>query len=260
MQPTLVTSLRSAPRSPSSYAGRVRLLVVEDEERLAGVLSRALVREGYAVDVAPNGLEALWFGRENDYDAIVLDVMIPPPDGFEVVRQLRGSERWAPVLMLTARDQVTDRVVGLDAGADDYLTKPFAVRELAARVRALTRRALPARPSVLRVDDLTLDQAIHRVQRGSQEISLSPKEYALLLELMRHPGQPLTRAHLIEHVWDFAFDASSNVVDVYIGYLRDKLDRPFGVHSIETVRGVGYRIGDADCAPIPDDHGPGSSR
>jgi two-component system OmpR family response regulator len=238
----------------------VRLLVVEDEERVAGVLRRALEREGYAVDVAPDGVEAIWYGREHDYDAIVLDVMIPPPDGFEVIRQLRGSDRWAPVLLLTARDQVTDRVTGLDAGADDYLTKPFAVRELAARVRALTRRALPVRPSVLRVDDLTLDQAVHRVQRGNREISLSPKEYALLLELMRHPGQPLSRAHLIEHVWDFAFDASSNVVDVYIGYLRDKIDRPFGVQSIETVRGVGYRIGDADSAPIRDDQGPGSRR
>jgi two-component system OmpR family response regulator len=238
----------------------VRLLVVEDEERLAGLLRRALEREGYAVDVAPNGLEALWYGREHDYDAIVLDVMIPPPDGFEVVRQLRGSECWAPVLLLTARDEVTDRVTGLDAGADDYLTKPFALRELAARVRALTRRVLPTRPSVLRVDDLTLDQATHRVQRGDQEISLSPKEYALLLELIRHPGQPLTRTHLIEHVWDFAFDAASNVVDVYIGYLRDKLDRPFGVRSIETVRGVGYRIGDAGAAPVSDGHGPGSRR
>jgi two-component system OmpR family response regulator len=223
--------------------------VVEDEERLAGVLSRALVREGYAVDVAPNGLEALWFGRENDYDAIDLDVMIPPPDGFELYRQLRGSERWAPVLMLTARDQVTDRVAGLDAGADDYLTKPFALRELAARVRALTRRALPVRPSVLRVDDLTLDQATHRVLRGSQEIPLSPKEYALLLEMMRNVGEPLTRAHLIEHVWDFAFDAGSNVIDVYIGYLREKVDRPFAAHSIETVRGVGYRIGVAGSGP-----------
>jgi two-component system OmpR family response regulator len=238
----------------------VRLLVVEDEVRVAGVLRRALEREGYAVDVAPDGVEAIWYGREHDYDAIVLDVMIPPPDGFEVVRQLRGSDRWAPVLLLTARDQVTDRVIGLDAGADDYLTKPFAVSELAARVRALTRRAMPARPSVLRVHDLTLDPATHRVQRGNQEISLSPKEYALLLELMRHPGQPLTRSHLIEHVWDFAFDASSNVIDVYIGYLRDKLDRPFDAHSIETIRGVGYRIGDADCAPTPDDHGPGSRR
>jgi two-component system, OmpR family, response regulator len=238
----------------------VRLLVVEDEERLAALLRRALEREGYAVDVAPNGLEALWYGREHDYDAIVLDVMIPPPDGFEVVRRLRESDRWAPVLLLTARDQVTDRVTGLDAGADDYLTKPFALRELAARVRVLTRRALPARPSVLRVDDLTLDQATHRVRRDDQEIALSPKEYALLLELMRHPGQPLSRGHLIEHVWDFAFDAGSNVVDVYIGYLRDKLDRPFGVRSIETVRGVGYRIGDAGRAQIRDDHRPGSRR
>jgi two-component system, OmpR family, response regulator len=223
----------------------VRLLLVEDEKRLAGVLRRALEREGYAVDVAPTGLEALWYGREHDYDAIVLDVMIPAPDGFEVVRQLRGSDRWAPVLMLTARDEVVDRVAGLDAGADDYLTKPFALRELAARVRALTRRALPTRPSVLCVEDLMLDQATHIVRRGHQEIALSPKEFALLLELMRHRGEALTRTHLIRHVWDFAFDPGSNVVDVYIGYLRDKVDRPFGVHSIETVRGVGYRIGTA---------------
>jgi len=223
----------------------VRLLLVEDEKRLAGVLRRALEREGYAVDVAPTGLEALWYGREQDYDAIVLDVMIPAPDGFEVVRQLRGSDRWAPVLMLTARDEVVDRVAGLDAGADDYLTKPFALRELAARVRALTRRALPTRPSVLQVEDLTLDQATHVVRRGHQEIALSPKEFSLLLELMRHRGQALTRAHLIGHVWDFAFDPGSNVVDVYIGYLREKVDRPFGMHSIETVRGVGYRIGAA---------------
>lgn len=241
--PTLVTFAGAAPRPARSYAVDMRLLVVEDEERLAGLLRRALVREGYAVDVAPTGLEALWYGREHDYDAIVLDVMIPPPDGLEVVRQLRGSDRWAPILMLTARDEVTDRVTALDAGADDYLTKPFALRELAARVRALTRRALPVRPSVLQVDDLTLDQATRRVRRGNDEIALSPTEHALLLELMRHPGQPLTRAHLIAHVWDFAFDAGSNVVDVYIGYLRDKLDRPFGVHSIETVRGVGYRLG-----------------
>jgi two-component system OmpR family response regulator len=237
----------------------VRLLLVEDEKRLAGLLRRALEREGYAVDMAPTGAEALWYGREHDYDAIVLDVMIPAPDGFEVVRQLRGSERWAPVLMLTARDGVADRVTGLDAGADDYLTKPFALGELVARVRALTRRALPTRPSVLRVDDLTLDQATHCVRRGNQEISLSPKEFSLLLELMRHRGQPLTRAHLIAHVWDFAFDPGSNVVDVYIGYLRDKVDRPFGAHSIETVRGVGYRIRGAGGSPATDaGHGPGS--
>jgi two-component system, OmpR family, response regulator len=239
----------------------VRLLVVEDEERLATLLRRALEREGYAVDVAPNGLEALWYGREHDYDAIVLDVMIPPPDGFEVVRQLRQSHRWAPVLLLTARDQVDDRVTGLDAGADDYLTKPFAVRELAARVRALTRRALPERPSILHVDDLTLDQATHVARRGDCEIPLSPKEYSLLQELMRHPGQPLTRVHLIAHVWDFAFDAASNVVDVYIGYLRDKVDRPFGVQSIETVRGVGYRIGTPSAALVSNEaYEVGSSR
>jgi two-component system OmpR family response regulator len=216
--------------------------LVEDDERLADMLLRALRREGYAVDVATTGEDALWFGTENDYDAVVLDVMIPPPDGFAVLRALRQRRRWAPVLLLTARDGVDDRITGLDAGADDYLTKPFALGELAARVRALTRRAPRERPVVLQVGDLRLDPATHEVSRGATAVPLSPTEFALLQELMRNPGLPLTRRHLIEHVWDFAFDSASNVVDVYIGYLRDKVDRPFGTASIETVRGVGYRI------------------
>lgn len=224
------------------YAAGVRLLLVEDDERLADMLLRALRRDGYAVDLAVTGEEAIWHGTEHDYDAIVLDVMIPPPDGFAVVRTLRQRGRWAPVLLLTARDGVNDRIHGLDAGADDYLTKPFAVGELAARVRALTRRVPQERPAVLAVGDLGLDPATREVCRGSTGVSLSPTEYALLLELMRHAERPLTRTHLIEHVWDFAFDPTSNVVDVYIGYLRDKVDRPFGRASIETVRGVGYRI------------------
>ncbi len=220
----------------------MRLLVVEDDERLADMLARALRRDGYAVDLAATGPDALWLGTENDYDAIVLDVMIPAPDGFAVVRALRERGRWAPVLLLTARDGVQDRITGLDAGADDYLTKPFAVGELTARVRALTRRAPQERPAVLAVGDLRLDPSTRTVSRGEVEVATSPTEYALLLELMRHAERPLTRTHLIEHVWDFAFDSTSNVVDVYIGYLRDKLDRPFGTASIQTVRGVGYRI------------------
>jgi two-component system OmpR family response regulator len=220
----------------------VRLLLVEDDERLADMLLRALRREGYAVDLATNGQDALWYGTENEYDAVVLDVMIPPPDGFTVIRTLRERKRWAPVLLLTARDGVDDRIAGLDAGADDYLTKPFALGELAARVRALTRRAPQERPVTLQVGDLRLDPTTHDVYRGDTPVKLSPTEYALLLELMRNAGRPLTRTHLIGHVWDFAFEGSSNVVDVYIGYLRDKLDRPFGTASIETVRGVGYRI------------------
>ena len=220
----------------------MHLLVVEDDARVADLLRRSLERDGYAVDSARTGQDAIWYAEEIDYDAIILDVMIPPPDGFGVLRALRQSDRWAPVLMLTARDGVDDRVTGLDAGADDYLTKPFAVSELTARVRALTRRTPHERPVVLQVGDLTLDPATHVVRRGATVVPLSPKEFALLLELMRHPGEALTRSHLITHVWDFAFDPTSNVVDVYVGYLRDKLDRPFGRRSIETVRGAGYRI------------------
>ena len=220
----------------------MRLLVVEDDPGMSAVLVRSLRREGYAVDVAGTGADALWSVREGEYDAVVLDALIPPPDGFEVCRTMRAEGRWAPVLMLTARDGVPDRVRGLDAGADDYLTKPFALAELFARVRALTRRDPLERPVVLCVADLSLDPVSRTVRRGQRGIALSPKEFALLQELMRRPGEVLSRAHLIDHVWDFAYDGGSNVVDVYVRYLREKVDRPFGRDTIRTVRGAGYRL------------------
>jgi two-component system, OmpR family, response regulator len=228
---------RHGPYDPS-----MRALVVEDEVKMASLLRRGLEREGYAVDVAADGVDAVWYGTENDYDAIVLDVRIPPPDGFEVCRTLRARDRWAPILLLTARDAVEDRVVGLDAGADDYLSKPFSFAELAARLRALVRRSAPERPTVLDVAGLRLDPASRLVSRGGVDISLTPKEFALLETFMRTPGRVLTRTELLEHAWDFAYDGTSNVVDVYIGYLRGKVDQPFGCESIETVRGVGYRL------------------
>jgi two-component system OmpR family response regulator len=220
----------------------MRVLVVEDEPKMRSLLQRGLQRAGYAVDTASNGEDALWAATETDYDAVVLDAMIPPPDGFEVTRRLRAAGRWAPILLLTARDAVADRVAGLDAGADDYLTKPFAFDELFARLRALTRRDPAERPAALVVGDLRLDPATREVSRAGTQVELSPKEFALLAELMRHPGVVLSRTHLLEHVWDFAFAGTSNVVDVYIRYLRDKVDRPFERDSIETVRGAGYRL------------------
>jgi two-component system OmpR family response regulator len=220
----------------------VRVLVVEDEVKMASLVKRALERDGYAVDLAGTGADGLWHATENEYDAVILDVMIPPPDGFEVCRELRRRGRWAPVLLLTARDGVDDRVTGLDSGADDYLAKPFSFAELGARLRALTRRGGTPRPSVLAVGDLTLDPAKHRVTRGDTEIELSPKEFALLELFLRHPGEVLTRTAILEHAWDFAYDGTSNVVDVYVRYLREKIDRPFGRETIETVRGVGYRL------------------
>jgi two-component system, OmpR family, response regulator len=222
----------------------MRLLVVEDNPGMASLLVRSLRREGYAVDAVHSGEDALWSVRENEYDGVVLDAMLPAPDGFEVCRQMRVEGRWAPVLMLTARDTVPDRVRGLDAGADDYLTKPFALAELFARLRALTRRDPLERPVTLRVGDLTLDPVTRVVRRGDTTIALSPKEFALLQELMRHPGEVLTRSHLIDHVWDFAYDGGSNVVDVYVRYLREKVDRPFGRDTIHTVRGIGFRLAD----------------
>jgi two-component system OmpR family response regulator len=220
----------------------VRLLVVEDEVKMAGLLRRGLQEEGYAVDLAGNGQEAIWLATECAYDAIVLDVMLPDMDGFEVCRRLRAAGRWAPVLMLTARDGVPDRVAGLDAGADDYLTKPFSFSELFARLRSLLRRELSARPAVLTVGDLVLDPATHRVLRAGREVELTPKEFALLHLFMRHPNEVLSRSRIIEHVWDFAYAGDSNVVDVYVRYLREKIDRPFGRRSLETVRGAGYRL------------------
>jgi len=218
------------------------VLVVEDEAKMASLIERALTREGYAVDVARDGAEALWAVSETEYDAVVLDAMIPAPNGYDVCRQLRKDGRWNPVLMLTARDGVADRVRGLDAGADDYLTKPFALSELLARLRALTRRNLGARPVELRVGDLTLDTAHHEVRRAGEAVSLSPKEFSLLELFMRQPGQVLSRTHIVDHVWDFAYDGGSNVVDVYVRYLRRKIDLPFGRNDLETVRGVGYRL------------------
>jgi two-component system OmpR family response regulator len=220
----------------------VRVLVVEDETKMAALIRRALEREGYAVDVANTGQDAVWLGTENDYDSVVLDVMIPAPDGFEVCRQLRAAGRWAPILLLTARDSVDDRVTGLDAGADDYLPKPFSFAELYARLRALTRRGSRERPSVLVVGDLVLDPAAHSVARAGKPIDVSPKEFALLELFMRHPGEVISRTQILEHVWDFAYDGTSNVVDVYVRYLREKVDRPFDRSSLETVRGVGYRL------------------
>jgi two-component system OmpR family response regulator len=220
----------------------MRVLVVEDEKKLGELLGRGLREEGYATDVADRGEDALWMARAVPYDAIVLDVMLPRVDGFEVCVQLRGAGIWTPVLMLTARDAVEDRVSGLDVGADDYLTKPFAFEELLARLRALTRRTAVERPPVLTVGDLRLDPGSHRAWRGETEVDLSTKEFALLELFMRRPGIALTRTQLLDGAWDMAFESRSNVVDVYVRYLREKIDRRFGCDSIETVRGVGYRL------------------
>ena len=212
---------------------------------MASLLKRGLEEEGYAVDVSGDGLEAVWMATENEYDVIVLDVMLPGIDGFEVCRRLRAEERWAPVLMLTARDQVEDRIRGLDAGSDDYLTKPFSFAELVARLRALLRRGSHERPTVLAVGDLRLDPSRRRAWRGKTQLDLTAKEFALLEFFMRHPGDVLSRTRLLEHVWDFAFDGTSNVIDQYVAYLRRKVDRPFGREDLETVRGAGYRLRDA---------------
>ncbi|WP_131745309.1 response regulator transcription factor [Frankia sp. Cppng1_Ct_nod] len=220
----------------------MRVLIVEDELRMAALLRRGLVEEGYAVDVVGNGTDAVWLATEVAYDAVVLDLMLPGIDGFEVCRRLRAAGRWAPVLMLTARGVVSDRVQGLDAGADDYVAKPFSFAELSARLRALIRRGAPVRPIVLRVGDLSLDPAARRARRGTTELDLSPREFAILELFMRHPGEVLTRTRILEHVWDFAYDGMSNVVDQYIAYLRRKIDRPFGMDQLETVRGAGYRL------------------
>ena len=242
--------------NPQVHARRIesevemRLLVVEDSAKMANLLRRGLTEEGYAVDVASTGVDAVWMAEEFAFDAILLDIVLPDIDGFEVCRRLRAADRWSPLLMLTARDNVADRVRGLDAGADDYLIKPFAFEELFARLRSLVRRGPRERPAVVRIGDLALDPAAHSVARGAQPVELTPREFALLQYLMEHPGEAITRSRLLEHVWDFAFDGDPNIVDVYVGYLRDKIDRPFGRRSLETVRGVGYRLRpDADETP-----------
>jgi two-component system OmpR family response regulator len=224
----------------------MRVLIVEDEVKMAALIRRGLREEGMAVDVTERGEDALWMAGSTDYDAIVLDVMLPGIDGFETCRRLRDDGVWAPVIMLTARDAVGDRVAGLDGGADDYVTKPFSFAELLARLRALARRGPAERPVLLEVGELRLDPATRQVWRGEEEISLSAKEFSLLEVFMRRPGEVLSRLQLLEHAWDYGYENRSNVVDVYIRYLREKVDRPFGADSIETVRGAGYRLRRAD--------------
>jgi len=219
----------------------MRVLIVEDEEKLARLIRKGLSERGLAVDVAATGEDALWMAGSTPYDAIVLDVMLPGIDGFETCRRLRDDDVWAPILMLTARDAIEDRVSGLDGGADDYLTKPFAFAELEARLRALARRGDEPRPAQLASADLVLDPATRTVRRGGAEIDLSRLEFSMLETFMRRPGVALSRLELLEHVWDEGYENRSNVVDVYVRYLRAKVDEPFGTDSIETVRGVGYR-------------------
>jgi len=220
----------------------MRVLIVEDEPKMSKLLARGLGEEGHAADVATTGEEALWMAGTERYDVIVLDVMLPGLDGFATCRELRAREIWTPVLMLTARDATEDRIEGLDTGADDYLVKPFAFGELLARLRALVRRAPAERPTELGAGDLRLDPAAHRAWRGEHELELSAKEFALLELFLRHAGEVLSRPQLLDGAWDMAFESRSNVIDVYVRYLREKIDRPFGRDSIETIRGVGYRL------------------
>ena len=220
----------------------VRVLVVEDEVKLAGLFRRGLREDGLLADVAVKGEDALWMAQATPYDVIVLDVMLPGIDGFATCRRLREEDVRSPILMLTARDAVEDRIEGLDTGADDYLAKPFDFGELLARVRALARRGPVEQGLVLRVGDLELDPATRAVRRAGTEISLSTKEFQLLEVFMRHPGEVLSRYQLLEGAWDAEYEHRSNVIDVYVRYLREKLDRPFGVETLETVRGAGYRL------------------
>jgi two-component system OmpR family response regulator len=220
----------------------MRVLVVEDDVKMAAAIRRGLRFEGVVVDLAEGGEEAIRRAGATEYDAVLLDVMLPDIDGFETCRRLRRQGVWVPILMLTARDAVEDRVRGLDTGADDYLTKPFSLAELLARLRALARRGPVERPAVLEVGDLRLDPATHEVWRGDDRIELSAREFGLLEAFMRRPGQVLTQLQLLEAAWDLGYEQRSNVVEVYVRYLREKIDRPFGLRSIETVRGVGYRL------------------
>jgi two-component system, OmpR family, response regulator len=220
----------------------VRVLIVEDDLKMANLIRRGLREEGLAADVAIKGEDALWMAGSIDYNAIILDVLLPGINGFETCKRLRADGVWSPVIMLTARDGVEDRVAGLDGGADDYLIKPFSFAELLARLRAICRREVIQRPPVVTVGELRLDPATRRTWRGDTEIRLSAKEFAILEMFMRRPGEVLSRYQLLEQAWDFDYENRSNVVDVYVRYLREKIDRPFGTRSIETVRGAGYRF------------------
>ena len=220
----------------------MHVLLVEDEVRMAAAMRRALRGAGVVADVARTGSEALWMVRAASYGVMVLDVMLPDVDGFEVCRRLRAAGVWVPIIMVTARDAIEDRVRGLDVGADDYVTKPFSLAELLARLRALVRRDPLERPAVFEVGSLRLDPATRQAWRGGTEIVLSAREYALLETFMRRAGQVLSQQQLLDAAWDFAYEQRSNVVEVYVRYLRQKIDRPFGVRSLETVRGIGYRL------------------
>lgn len=224
----------------------MRVLVVEDEERLASGLKMGLEAEGFATDVALNGTDGLWMARENAYDAIVLDIMLPGVNGFTICSTLRDEGKWTPILMLTAKDGELDEAEALDLGADDYLTKPFSYVVLLARLRALLRRGAPERPVTLEVGDLRFDPGPRRVWRNDIEIELTAREMSLLEFLMRRKGEVVSKREILDHVWDYDFEGDSNIVEVYIGHLRNRLDRPFNRESIRTIRGSGYRIGEED--------------
>jgi len=220
----------------------MRVLMVEDEVRLAETVRRGLVAEGFVVDVVHDGPEGLFAAQTRDYDVVVLDIMLPGLNGYDVCRQMRAAGLWTPVLMLTAKDGEYDQVDAFDLGADDYLTKPFSFVVLVARLRSLIRRGAPERPTLLTAGDLALDPATRRVRRGEAEVSLTPREFGLLQFLMRHRGEVVSKSEILQSVWDMNYDGDDNVVEVYIGYLRRKIDQPFGRRSIQTVRGAGYRL------------------
>jgi DNA-binding response OmpR family regulator len=220
----------------------VRILIVEDDNHLAAAVSRGLRADGFAVDIAVDGDEGLWRAREGVYDAIVLDIMLPKVNGFQLCRTLRDGEDWTPILMLTAKDGELDEAEALDTGADDFLSKPFSYVVLLARLRALLRRGGHDRPAVLQAGDLTLDPAGHHVRRAGEAIALSPRQFSLLEFLMRRAGDAVSKQEILEHVWDFAFEGDPNIVEVYVRQLRRKIDAPFGRNSIETIRLVGYRL------------------
>jgi DNA-binding response OmpR family regulator len=229
----------------------MRILVVEDEKRLASSLRTGLEAEGFAVDTAYDGTEGLWYAREHAYDAILLDIMLPGLNGYKVCETLRAEQNWTPILMLTAKDGDLDQVEALDTGADDYVTKPFSFQVLLARVRSLLRRGRPERPALLTVGDLVLDPASHAVTRAGTELSLTSRELSLLEFLMRRAGEVVTKADILGHVWDYAFEGDPNIIEVYVGRLRRKVDRPFGRADIETLRGSGYRLRVPDPADQP---------